>query len=158
MSGRGRTTYPSLDLGWMGIWIYKIPGYFQSIKLILRAMPTQAISCQVVIWAGRCSNTSFWKLCFIFPFLTQLFICFLLFINGQNLNKMRMSCKKTFSRASLWWGRRKAHSSISSSRSLRLSRAMLSFLQHGIRIPSWGSQLPFESPAYVAMCCHLDAI
>lgn len=55
MGGRraGRTTYPSLDLGWMGIWIYKIPGYIQSIKLILRAMPTYTISCQVVVWAGE---------------------------------------------------------------------------------------------------------
>lgn len=81
MGGRdaGRDTYPSLDLGWMGIWIYKIPGYTQSIKLILRVMPMSVISCQVVIWAGRCSNTGFWKLCFHFSLLDSALHLFLSF-------------------------------------------------------------------------------
>lgn len=67
--GGGRTTYPCLDLGWMGIWIYKIPGYFQSIKLILRTMPTQAISCQVVIWAGEMLQYQFLEALFHFSLL-----------------------------------------------------------------------------------------
>jgi hypothetical protein len=81
MGGRdaGRDTYPSLDLGWMGIWIYKIPGYTQSIKLILRVMPMSVISCQVVIWAGKCSNTGFWKLCFHFSLLDSALHLFLSF-------------------------------------------------------------------------------
>lgn len=47
------TTHPSLDLGRMGIWIYKIPAYIQSIKLILRMMPTYTINCHVRILAGE---------------------------------------------------------------------------------------------------------
>jgi hypothetical protein len=60
----GKKIYPSLDLGWTGIQIYKILGYIQSIKLILKTMPTYTINCQMIIRAEKV---------FKHPFLEALF-------------------------------------------------------------------------------------
>lgn len=59
---------PSVDTGWTGIWIYKIPGYIESIKLILKMMPTNTITCQMIIRAGKAFKHPFLESLFHSPF------------------------------------------------------------------------------------------